>query len=247
MKEKVAIGVIGVVTCLLIIITLADVIWTNDSVNMDATSNKNGDGIISENGTTGQNGENSNGNSGESGNNSSGAIINPEGMALSIRIVTPAGYTRTEEEENSLGSFIRNYGVKEHGAKVLLHDGSEKNNQSAHAAVFQLPLENRNLQQCADSVMRMYAEYFLATKQYDRIVFHYSDGFAASYSKWIQGYKIKVTNDKAKWVENSECNDSYESFQEYMRLVFAYAGTYTMKSESKEIELSEIKIGDVFL
>ena len=247
MKEKVAIGVIGVVTCLLIIITLADVIWTNDSVNMDATSNKNGDGIISENGTTGQNGENSNGNSGESGNNSSSAIINPEGMSLSTRIGTPAGYTRTEEEENSLGSFIRNYGVKEHGAKVLLHDGSEKNNQSAHAAVFKLPLENRNLQQCADSVMRMYAEYFLATKQYDRIVFHYSDGFAASYSKWVQGYKIKVTNDKAKWVESSECNDSYESFQEYMRLVFAYAGTYTMKSESKEIELSEIKIGDVFL
>ena len=89
MKEKVAIGVIGVVTCLLIIITLADVIWTNDSVNMDATSNKNGDGIISENGTTGQNGENSNGNSGESGNNSSGAIINPEGMSLSTRIGTP--------------------------------------------------------------------------------------------------------------------------------------------------------------
>ena len=249
MKERAIIGFIGVVTCLLIIITLADVIWTNDSLNMEKETNI-GNEIVTENNNVGanvDNGEDNTGNEGQQGGNSSGAIINPEGMVLAERIGTPAGYTRTEETAESLGAFIRSYGVKEHGAKVLLYDGSEKSNQSAHAAVFTLPIEERNLQQCADSVMRMYAEYFLATKQYDRINFHFSDGFAASYSKWIQGYKIKVTDDKAKWVKDVKCDESYESFQEYMRLVFAYAGTYSMMSESKEIELSELKIGDIFL
>ena len=249
MKERAIIGFLGVVTCMLIVITLADVIWTNDSVNMEQGTTT-GENIVAENDATGNNGENiedSTDNGDHEDGNSSVSIINPEGTVLAERIATPKGYTRTEETAESLGTFIRNYGVKEHGAKVLLYDGSEKGNQTAHAAVFTLPIEERNLQQCADSVMRMYAEYFLATKQYDRIVFHFSDGFAASYSKWIEGYKIKVTNDKAKWVEDSSCDASYESFQEYMRLVFAYAGTYSMMSESKEIDLSELKIGDIFI
>ena len=47
----------------------------------------------------------------------------------------------------------------------------------AQIAVFKLPIENENLQQCADSVMRVYAEYYWNTKQYDKIQFHLSDGF----------------------------------------------------------------------
>ncbi len=251
MKERAIIGFISLVTCLLIIVTLADVIWTNDSINMDkGVTTIDGTGG-SETGTS-ENSDDGEGNSddnqnGESGGNSSGIIINPEGMSLETRISTPNGFIRTVEEENSLGAFIRNYGVKENGARVLLYDGSEKDNQAAHVAVFTLPIENRNLQQCADSVMRMYAEYFLSTKQYDRIAFHYSDGFEASYSKWITGYKIKVTNDKAKWVKDATCDDSYESFIEYMRLVFAYAGTYSMMSEADDIDISDIKIGDIFI
>lgn len=53
-------------------------------------------------------------------------------------------------------------------------------NQNAQIAVFKLPIENENLQQCADSVMRVYAEYYWHTKQYDKIQFHLSDGFLLS-------------------------------------------------------------------
>ena len=81
-------------------------------------------------------------------------------------MLTPEGYTRTVAEDESLAHFLRSYPMKEDGAPVLLYDGREKGNQSAHAAVFDLPIENQDLQQCADSVMRVYAEYFLQTGQY---------------------------------------------------------------------------------
>lgn len=253
MKEKAIIGFIAAVTCLLIAVTLFDVIFTNDSINKDnggTTQVAETTADVAENGTDNtENGTDLENGTGENGSdiNTVTAIINPEGMTLETRISAPAGYTRTTEAEGSLGAFIRAYGLKEDGAKVLLYDGSEKTNQNAQAAVFTLPLENRDLQQCADSVMRMYAEYFLATKQYDRMVFHYSDGFEAAYSKWIQGYKIKVTDGNATWVSDSTCDSSYESFKEYMRLVFAYAGTYSMKSEATAINISDIQIGDIFL
>lgn len=115
--------------------------------------------------------------------------------------------------------------MKEYGARVHLYDGSEKYNQSAHISVFDLPIENYDLQQCADSVIRMYAEYFYSTGQFDRIVFHYTNGFPAEYSKWRDGNRIRVEGNIVSWVASAEYDASYECFVKYLKNVFTYAGT----------------------
>ena len=111
-------------------------------------------------------------------------IIQDAGETLETRVLTPSGYERVEVEEGSFEEFLRQYPLKPAGSKVLLYDGSEKGNQSAHVAVFALPIENYDLQQCADSVLRMYAEYFWAIEQYDRIKFLFTNGFLVEYTKW---------------------------------------------------------------
>ena len=174
-------------------------------------------------------------------------LIDPAGMTLETRVHTPEGYTRTVAEEDSLTQFLRSYPMKEDGAPVLLYDGREKGNQGAHVAVFDLPIENQDLQQCADSVMRVYAEYFLQTGQYERIAFHFTNGFLAPYSKWRDGQRIKVDGNTVSWVPSSGYDDSYECFQKYMKMVFSYAGTLSMDSEATPIGPEEIRAGDVFL
>ena len=175
-------------------------------------------------------------------------LINEDGMTLESRISVPSGYQRTEVEEGSLGDFLHQYPMKAYGSKVHLFDGSEKYNQSAHISVFDLPIENYDLQQCADSVIRMYAEYFWNTKQYDRIAFHYTSGFLAEYPKWREGNRIKVDGNTVKWVKSAGYDDSYECFVEYLKNVFSYAGTLSMYcEEAVEIPLGEAKAGDVFL
>lgn len=175
------------------------------------------------------------------------SYIIPSGKTLETRIKTPEGYERIVYEPESLGDFLQNYPVKADGAPVLLYDGREKNNQSAHAAVFVLPIEEEDLQQCADSIMRMYAEYFYATKQYERILFHFVNGFAAEYTKWRDGYRISVDGNQVSWVKLAEYDDSYECFVRYLRMVFAYAGTLSMESEIEEISLEQAQSGDIFL
>lgn len=175
------------------------------------------------------------------------SLLNSEGMTLETRVQTPEGYTRTAAEEGSLASFLRTYPLKEAGSPVLLYDGREKGNQNAHAAVFELPIENEDLQQCADSIMRVYAEYFYHTGQYDRISFHFVNGFQADYVKWREGYRIQVSGNDVSWVSLASYDESYKNFQEYLRIVFAYSGTLSMETESREIALSEIQAGDVFL
>ena len=174
-------------------------------------------------------------------------FVDANSSTMATRILVPEGYTRIEAEPGSLLTFVRDYPLYEDGSAVHLYDGSEKYNQSAHVAVFQLPIEERDLQQCADSIMRMYAEYFRATGQYERIQFHFTNGFLAEYSKWREGYRISVEGNSVSWVQSAAYDDSYEAFVSYMKTVFAYAGTLSMEQESESIALSEICPGDVFL
>lgn len=175
------------------------------------------------------------------------AIINPEGKTLQERVAPPPGYERTEAKGDSLTTFLREYPLKKAGKPVLLYNGEKKGNQGAHVAVFKLPLEKEDLQQCADSVMRVYAEYFWKTGQKERISFRFVDGFQAEYSKWRSGYRIRTGESRSSWVPGGARDDSYANFKKYLRMVFAYAGTLSMEQESKKIKLSEVATGDIFL
>lgn len=175
------------------------------------------------------------------------ALIDPAGHTIETRILLPSGYVRPKAETGSLLEYLRTFPVKEDGSPVFLYDGTEKWNQNAHAAVLKLPIENADLQQCADSIMRMYAEYFLATGQEERISFHFTNGFEAPYTKWRDGYRIKVDGNQVSWVESAGYDDSYETFVKYMRIIFTYAGTLSMDAEAEPITAEELQPGDVFL
>lgn len=175
-------------------------------------------------------------------------IINPEGSTLETRFSTPEGYTRVSAEAGSLTAFLRNYELKEDGAAVLLFNGNEKGNQYAHVAVFTLPLGDYDLQQCADSVMRVWAEYYYSTGQYDKIKFYFTNGFLCEYSKWIQGYRVVVEDSGVYWNQSAGYDDSYETFESYLQTVFCYAGTLSMDTyEAETISLADMDVGDVIL
>lgn len=175
------------------------------------------------------------------------SLIVPDGMTLETRILTPEGYFRTEAPEDSLIEFLRTYPLKEDGSRVLLYDGREKGNQSVHQAVFALPIEEEDLQQCADSVMRVYAEYAYKTGQAEKIIFHFTNGFPAEYARWRDGDRISVNGNQVSWIPGTAYDDSYENLVKYLRMVFCYAGTLSMEEESEAIELSQAHGGDVFL
>ncbi len=173
------------------------------------------------------------------------SLISTDGATMEERIIVPLGYER--EDKDSLAEFLRNYQMKPHQSPVFLYNGSKKGNQKAHIAVFSLPIENENLQQCADSVMRVYAEYYWSKGEYDKIAFHFTDGFLCEYSKWREGYRVSFENG-TKWVKSASYDDSYDNFKKYLRIVFSYAGTQSMERyESEEILLSELNVGDVIL
>ena len=177
----------------------------------------------------------------------SSSIIHPNGTTLEERIGTPEGFSRVEADAESLGAFLRSYPMKADGSPVLLYDGSRKRNQEVHAAVFELPMEEEDLQQCADSVMRVYGEYYYAKGQYDRIEFPLGGGFMANFGKWSKGNGIGLNGDSLYWKENPQNDSSYASFQRFMRMVFAYSGTLNMEEYAEPIDREDLQIGDIYI
>lgn len=174
-------------------------------------------------------------------------IINPEGKNIEQRFITPEGFQRIEPDKNSFGEYLRTLPLKPHGASVKYFSGGEKPNYGVYAAVVDMEIGDRDLQQCADAVMRLRGEYLYKQGRFNEISFHFADGTLVPYSKWMEGYRIVMNNDKPSWVKKYDYSNSYESFRRYMDIVFAYANTVSLEKELKPVDNASMEIGDVFI
>lgn len=174
------------------------------------------------------------------------SLINKEGKTIAERILVPEGFKRIDLAEGSFGEYLRNLPLKPNGSKVAYYNGGIKP-LDVHVAVIDIDVGNRDLQQCADSVIRLRAEYLYGKGLYDKIHFNFTNGFNADYAKWIKGYRIKVTGNEARWVKQGSGGTGYADFRKYLDMVFAYAGTLSLSKEMVNIPVEEMQPGDVFL
>lgn len=173
-------------------------------------------------------------------------FIDPDGKTVATRIQTPEGFERLAVKANSLGEYLRNLPVKSDDSPVLHYDGSQKMRE-AHVAVLDIDVGKRDLQQCADAVMRMRAEYLFKEQRYEDIHFNFTNGFRVDYSKWREGNRIMVKGNKSWWEKKAQPDSSYESFRKYLNEIFMYAGSLSLSKEMKSISTEQIKAGDVFI
>lgn len=168
--------------------------------------------------------------------------------ALTNRIPTPIDFQRTEIVKNSFGDWLRHLPLKVEGTQVLLHNGAMKGNQRAHFAVIDMDTGTQNLQQCADAIMRLKAEYHYGLQQFERIHFNYTSGDKVSFDDWRYGKQPQVSGNNVTFTPRTNASDnSYENFKQYMLAIFYYAGTYSLEKEMKRVPLSDMQIGDVFI
>lgn len=173
--------------------------------------------------------------------------INPEGTNITDRINCPEGYVRIDVSSDSFGYFLRNLELKPDGSDVMLYDGSKKANQNVHVAVLTTEVGDRDLQQCADATMRLWAEYLRSEGRDEEIHFNFTNGFRVDYSKWMEGYRIKVDDNDVSWIKSKEPSNTYETFMDYLKIIFVYAGTLSLSEELESVALTDLQIGDVFV
>ena len=226
---------------------MACICWGCKSKNMNTVTNEEAESTIVENSNdTKTNDNESKKESAEESAVQLSDFINPEGNTLFTRFITPKGYKRVEAEKGSFADFIGNYSLEPDGTPVHYFDKREKSGEG-HAAVFSMEVGEEDLQQCADSIMRIYAEYLYKNGNEDKISFKFVDGFVCDYNHWKQGYRVKFVDDKPYWEKKTDADNSEETFKKYLRIVFAYSSTLSMEKEAKPIDISQLKVGDIFI
>lgn len=146
---------------------------------------------------------------------------------LAQRIAPPPGFRRVAVAHDSWAAWLRGLPMKPKGAPVLLHTGARKWRQDVQVAVIDIDVGKRDLQQCADAIMRLRGEWLFAAGRKREIGFNYTDGKRRNFT--------------------SRRRKDYASFRKYMTLVFAYAGTYSLERELQSVAPSDMQIGDVFI
>lgn len=169
-------------------------------------------------------------------------------QTLAARIQPPAGYERVATESGSFAEWLRYLPLKAGKPDVLLWNGQPKHNQSAHAAVLQIDVGDKDLQQCADAVMRLRAEYLWSAKRYSDIQFRFTSGHNAPYTQWKQGYRPLISGNKVSWVKKAHPNSDYANFKQYLQQIFTYCGTSSLSKELHAVpNPTQIEAGDVWI
>ena len=144
--------------------------------------------------------------------------------SIESRIAPPPGFKRLPVEKGSFGAWLSCLPLKPGSHLVLLYNGRPKRNQSAHYVVLDVDVGNTDLQQCADALIRLRAEYLRSRGYDDSIAFHFTSGDLASWPKWRDGERPKVLGNKVSWYKSAVKDTSYANLRKYLDVVFTTRG-----------------------
>jgi len=172
----------------------------------------------------------------------------PSRDTLAGRIAPPPGFERRPVAAGSFAAWLRGLPLKPEASPVLLHTGASKFRQDVHAAVIDIDVGPRDLQQCADAAMRLRAEWQFATGRARDIAFN-DTGSAKpiAFARWADGERPRLSGRSLAWSRGGERDAGYASFRRYLDVVFAYAGTYSLERELAAVPVAEIAAGDLFI
>jgi len=166
---------------------------------------------------------------------------------LISRQSTPKGFKRVAAAPNSFSDFLRHLPLKPEGTPLRLYDGSKVSWPVYAGAIIDLDLGPRDLQQCADTLIRLYAEYRYARGTADALSFNFTSGDAFPYADYLKGRRPLVSGREVSWRTGSETPHGRKAFRGWLDTIFLYAGTASLTRDLLRVKLKDAQIGDLFI
>ena len=171
----------------------------------------------------------------------------PASTWLDQRLTPPAGFTRIPLAADSFGAWLRHVPLRPKRSEVRLFDGTPKHAQDLHVAVLDLDTGKRDLQQCADAVMRLRAEYLFSAGRAEEICFRAASGEPMPYAAYRRGQRPPAGR-AGPWTASAEPDASWTGFRAYLDRVFGLANTASLLRDLQRVDAARtIEPGDVYL
>lgn len=176
-------------------------------------------------------------------------LINKEKNTIKERFLPPKDFEWIPEQQETFGYFIENFPLKKYGSPILKYDGTPIATQNLHEAVFDIDTGSLDLQQCADAIIRLHAEYLYKNKRFNEIKYHFTSGDLLSWNDYKNGTRAFVNGNSVSFRKTAPADDSYQNFRTYLDLIYTYAGTISLSNyETKPVTKTEnLKTGDILI
>ena len=155
-------------------------------------------------------------------------IINDKRVAAEVPLITPI----KQQDEKSWPYFLQHLPIID--GLVLDYKGNPIPNQQKHTAIINYDVGTKDLQQCADAIMRLRAEYLFQQQRYHEIGFHFVNGTFYTWDEYCKGKKVVSAGNGIKFVNGSPSPYSHESLRKYLDIVYNYASTISLTKELKK-------------
>jgi len=173
------------------------------------------------------------------------------------------GFVSVVVDEGSFGAFLRRLPLLPPGTPVRSFRGDVVDAPWAKAVV-DLDVSNKDLQQCADSAIRLWAEYRWSKGDVDQVgvdqvgvdlvgvdkagagfSLHATSGDPLPWRRFAAGERPVVVNNRIAWKQQAKASSSKETFRSYLENVFMWAGSRSLANDTDAV--GEVAPGDLLV
>ncbi len=166
-------------------------------------------------------------------------------VPLDRRFDPPAGFERVAVAPDSFGAWLRTLPLRTDRTQVRAFDGRPLLRPSA--ALVALDVGTRDLQQCADTALRLHAEYLWATGRGERAAYHFTSGDESTWAKWRRGERFRVRGSTVARIKGKRGPQGHAGYRAWLTHTFRYAGTQSLRHDSRPVGDRPYAAGDIFV
>ena len=150
-------------------------------------------------------------------------------VTVAERFPPPPGFTRVATDADSFGAYLQALPLLPPGSPVRAFHGGAVAAPWAEAVV-DLDVGSRDLQQCADSAIRLYAEYQRARGATQTLSFHATSGDPLPWSRYRAGERAVTSGRHLTWQRVGAVvgDDDDHVWRSWLDAVFMYAGSMSL-------------------
>jgi hypothetical protein len=167
---------------------------------------------------------------------------------LQARFPAPQGFSRVRLSARSFGAWLRGLPLAAPGTPVVSYAGTVLHPASDPriAAVVAIDVGKADLQQCADAVIRMNAEWQWSKGRRD-MTYRAASGTLLPFSRWARGERVRANGANIRWQPASKPASDHRAFRHYLDAVFAWANTVSVARQAKRVKPADLAPGDFFI
>lgn len=168
---------------------------------------------------------------------------------LAARFAAPPGLARVPVAPGSFGAWLRGLPLRPGGpvvdyrGRVILAADDPR-----FAAVAALDEGSADLQQCADSILRLHAEW-LWSRGRRAITYRAASGAPMPFERWLAGERPSAEGTSLVWkpLGRAALRDDHAAFRRYLDAVFTWANTGALARDAAKTAASGLRPGDFFV